>query len=87
MVAPQISAALGTSKNPAYVGRVVSEAITAVKQNDVEYSALLERLREEVASRTVYSYGKKDLEYADTMYAQSPNFFKAHSCAQVPSES
>ena len=86
MVVPQASAALSTAKNAAYVCKAVSEAINAAKNDQAESSTLLEQLRKEVASRTVYSYGEKDESYADAKYAPSPVFSKlihAHKCLRV----
>lgn len=68
--------ALGAAKNAAYVTRAVSEAISAAKSTEVESSTLFQQLRAEVFARTVYSYGKKDVDYAEKKYASSPVYAK-----------
>lgn len=85
MILPHSAAALATAKNAAYVGKAITEAIDAAKNNDVETSKLLTQLSEEVASRTLYSYGKKE-HYADSKFAPSPIYSKlieAYECIQV----
>jgi hypothetical protein len=85
MVLPHATAALATAKNAAYVGKAITEAINAAKNNDVATSELLTQLSEEVASRTVYSYGTKE-HYADDKFAPSPIYSKlieAYKCIQV----
>ena len=87
MVLPSVSGAIATAKNAAYVGKAITDAINAAKgtSDGVQTSELLTRIREDVASRTVYSYGEKE-HYADIKYAPSPIFSKlieSYKCIQI----
>lgn len=72
---PHATARLATAKNAAYVGKAITEAINAAKNNEVATSELLTQLSEEVASHTVYSYGSKQ-HYANDKFAPSPIYSK-----------
>lgn len=71
LVAP-LAAHVGTAKSATYVAKSVTEAVNAAAQSkSVHSSPLLSDLKQQVAARTVYSYGVAE-DFKNIEYIQSP---------------